>query len=139
MSGSCMCVCIAVCNMLEYHLGLDMKGVRFGGGGGVSIYHTQKVALCDKSVVSTGFREAGQLCLYLILILYSFLSLGHIVSWLLPGETEIHYPVSPFYVCRGNGICFSMYFLTIVVPFTVRWSRPASSACYHSCVPDYDG
>jgi hypothetical protein len=94
---------------------------------------------CDKSVVSTGFRVTGQLCSFFILILYSFLSVGHIVSCLLPGETEIHSLVSPFYVRRGNGMSFSMYFITIVVPFTVGWSRPAWSACYHSCVPHYDG
>jgi hypothetical protein len=99
---------------------------------------TQKVAPRDKSVVSTGFRVAGQLCLFFILILYSFLSLSHIVSWPFPGETEIHYPVIPFDVCRGNGMSCSMYFITIFVPLTVGWSRPAWSACYHSCVPDYD-
>jgi hypothetical protein len=41
-----------------------MKVIRFGVG---SIYLTQKVALRDKSVVSTGFSVAGQLCLFLSL------------------------------------------------------------------------
>ena len=80
----------------------------------VSIYLTQNVTLCDESVVSTAFSVAGQLCLFFILILHSFLSLSHIVSWLLPGETKIHYPVSPFDVCRDNGMNFSMYFITIL-------------------------
>jgi len=90
-----------------------MKVVRFGVG---SIYLTQKVTLRDKSVVSTGFSVTGQLCLFFILILYSFLSLGHIVSWLLPGESEIDYPVGPFDVCRGNGMSFSVYFIAILYP-----------------------
>ena len=70
--------------------------------------------LGDKYVVSTGISVAGQLCLSFILILYSFLSCGHIVSWFLPGETEIHYPVSPFDVYGGNGMSFSVYFITIL-------------------------
>ena len=52
-----------------------MKVIRFGVG---SIYLTQKVALRDKSVVSTGFSVAGQLCLFFILILYLFLSLPYL-------------------------------------------------------------
>jgi hypothetical protein len=103
-----------------------------GEGGVAYIVHRRWHFMT--SLVSTGCRVAGNLCLFFILILYSFLSLGHIISWLLPGETEIHYPVSPCDVCRGNGMSFSMYFITIFVPFTVGWSRPAWSACYHSCV-----